>query len=113
MAHEGGLWHVARLVMTVKLPAACLTALEVSLWCYGIDIVSGCKGLGSLLMRAQIDQAVVALPLLWMMLIGCPLRPDLPTICITDGGVRQTHSCLPYIVTNTNVTKQKCGLESL
>lgn len=43
MAHEGGLWHAAHPVMTVKLPAACLTALEVSLWCYSIDIVSGCK----------------------------------------------------------------------
>lgn len=84
MVHEGGLWHVACPVMTVKLPAACLTALEVSLWCYSIDIVSGCKGLGSLLMRAQIDQAVVALPLLWMMLIGRPCRPDPPMICITE-----------------------------
>lgn len=83
MAHEGGLWHVAHPVMTVKQPAASLTALEVSLWCYGIDIVLGCKGLGSLLMRAQIDQAVVAPPLLWMMLIGCPCRAELPMICIT------------------------------
>lgn len=82
MAHEGGLWHVARPVMTVKLPAACLTALEVSLWCYSIDIVSGCKGLGSLLMRAQIDQAVVALSLQWMVLIGCPCRSDPPTALI-------------------------------
>lgn len=82
MAHEGGLWHVARPVMTVKLPVACLTALEVSLWCYSIDIVSDCEGLGSLLMKAQIDQAVVALPLLWMILIGCPCRADLPLICI-------------------------------
>ncbi len=84
MAHEGGLWHVACPIMTVKLPAACLTALEVSLRCYGIDIVSGCRGLGSLLMRAQIDQAVVAPPSLWMNLIGCPCRPDLPLISITD-----------------------------
>lgn len=82
MAHEGGLWHVARPVMAVKLPAACLTALEVSLWCYSIDIVSDSEVLGSLLMRAQIDQAVVALPLLWMILIGCPCRADLPLICI-------------------------------
>lgn len=67
-----------RSVMTVKLAAACLTALELPVCCYNIDIVSGCKGLGSLLMRAQIDQAVVALPLQCMMLIGCPRRPETP-----------------------------------
>lgn len=71
MAHEGGLWHVAHPVMTVKLPAASLTALEVSLWCYGIDIVSGCEGLGSLLMSAQIDQAVVGPPPFTVDEAGC------------------------------------------
>lgn len=83
MAHRGGLRHVARSVMTVKSPAASLTALMVSLWCYSIDIVLGCGGPGSLLMRAQIDQVVVALPLLWMMLDGCPCRADVPLIHIT------------------------------
>lgn len=80
MAHKGGLWHGAHPVMTVKLPATCLTALEVPLWCYSIDIVLGCKGLGSHLMRAQIDQAGVGLSLLWIMLISCPCRPDFPVI---------------------------------
>ena len=84
MAHEGDLWHIAHSVMTAKPPAARLTALEVSLWCYSIDIVSDCKGLGSHLMSAQIDQTVVALSLLWMMLIGCPRSPDVPLICVTE-----------------------------
>lgn len=63
--------------MTVKLPAAGLTALEVSLWCYGIDIVLGCEGPGSLLMRAQIDQAAADLPSLWT---GRPCRVEFTVI---------------------------------
>lgn len=63
--------------MTVKLPAAGLTALQVSPWCYGIDIVLGCEGPGSLLMRAQIDQAAADLPSLET---GRPCRAELTVI---------------------------------
>lgn len=75
MVHEGSLWHVAHWIMTVQLPATFLTALEVSMWRYSIDIASGCNRLGSLLMRTKIDQVIVAPHLVWVMLIGCPCRP--------------------------------------
>lgn len=57
---EGGLGHVSP-VMTAKPIAARLTAGMVSQCCCDIDIVSGCKDLGSLLMRAVIDQVIIAL----------------------------------------------------
>lgn len=82
MVCEGALWRLARIVMTAELPAASRTSLEVSLWCYSIDIVSNCKGAGSLLMRASMDQAEVVLSLLWMMLVGCPDISDLTVFCV-------------------------------
>lgn len=66
---------------------ASLSTLEGYLWCQGIDIILSCKGLGSFLMKVQIDQTdFTVLDAYWPSLMDWPSSVHVP---VTLTGTRQ------------------------